>query len=423
MRGFISGLSLALGWTKSCSSLLYIASLLLLISPAHISMPTTALVFQDVTTINYTLEWPHLENPSNTTFAGPTQIDICKCGPYNTNLGHMYTRYTCERPEIRFSSSEDELWVLEAPLGQVNLLRPGNDEEVQRRKEVGEEADPSAYAGKNFLLLTGPCPRGRYQAYATLQFLKSLSPLARQRVEYLSLLLQPYEEDCCDDQGGRAYLALARYILAELPAFKTLCLNIWGEETRVGSREFAMLLWKYGITITISWDWWSGEAKEYTEAAPFLEGIDTGVVMKRPVWEDEGTQRLEDGHSDRDYEGHEGMSSEPRHSSDQKHREHKRATARWEEMYSDEEELKDTNSNEEYEHDGDIQDDQVQHGSEDEAEPTPAVEAGDEEGLIRDANIPLFEISGSEDGWSDTMFTPLTPHGGDENDNGSWHVL
>lgn len=248
-------------------------------------MPLISPVFQDVTTINYTLEWPHLENPSNTTFAGPTQIDICRCTSNNIDLGHIYTRYSCSFPKISFASSEDELWVLQAPLGQINLLRPATDKELERRKEVSKGAEPNAYAGKNFLLLSGPCPRGRYQAFATLQFLQSLSLEARKHVEYLSLLIQPYEEDCCDDQGGRAYIALARYIIEELPAFKSLYLNIWGEATRVGSRDFSMVLWKEGVTIVINWDWWGESAEKYTDVDAFLDGIETGVVVKRPIWE------------------------------------------------------------------------------------------------------------------------------------------
>ncbi|KAH7394222.1 hypothetical protein DE146DRAFT_616572 [Phaeosphaeria sp. MPI-PUGE-AT-0046c] len=249
-------------------------------------MPLISPLFDDVTTINYTLEWPHLENPSNTTFAGPTQIDICRCGGKNVELEHIYTRYRCPRPKVRFTSPREELWVLQAPLGQVNLLRPANEGDIRRREELGETAEPSAYAGKNFILLTGPCPRGRYQAYATLQYLRSLPPLARQNVEFLSLLIQPYEEDCTDDQGGRAYIELARYILEEVPAFKSLYLNIWGEESRIGAREFAMLLWREGVTIVISWDWWGESSEEYTEINSFLHGIETGMVVKRPVLED-----------------------------------------------------------------------------------------------------------------------------------------
>jgi hypothetical protein len=380
-------------------------------------MPVSSPAFQDVTTINYTLEWPHLENPSNTTFAGPTQIDICKCGPNNSDLGHMYTRYSCARPDIRFASPNDELWVLQAPLGQVNLLRPANDEEVQRRNEIGNGDDPTAYAGKNFLLLTGPCPRGRYQAYATLQFLKSLSPLARQRVEYLSLLLQPYEEDCVDDQGGRAYLSLAQYILAELPAFKTLSLNIWGEETRVGSREFAMLLWKYGITITISWDWWSGDAEEYTEAAAFLEGIDVGVVVKRPVWVEGGNEE-----GDGDEEG--GVVLYER-AVESQHFSSENANDEWEDMLSSEEDMNDGSDEQhgEHEHNENTHNEDMQHegthdGNEEDAEPSPLLGMDDEQALTNVAATHLLGQNGSDDDWTDAIISPLSP-----GENGSWQML
>jgi hypothetical protein len=383
-------------------------------------MPISSPVFQDVTTINYTLEWPHLENPSNTTFAGPTQIDICRCGPLTTDLGHIYTRYRCHLPQIRFTSPNEELWVLQAPLSQVNLLRPANTEEIQRRKEIEESADPGVYAGKNFLLLTGPCPRGRYQAYATLQFLMSLNPLARQKVEYLSLLIQPYEEDCCDDQGGRAYLALARYIVTELPAFKTLCLNIWGEETRVGSREFAMVLWKDGITITLCWDWGSGETEEYSDVTAFLIGIETGVVVKRPVWEDggddDGNECLEEGHTDEVDEGHSVKSfertSNSRQSSRDRYRRNERANATWEEVSSTEE---DTEKNPVMvpEQDEETRHEPFNHDIEDEAGPIPSLGIGCDQS----------EQDSSEDDWSDTMWTPLSPHGVNRDENGSWQVL
>jgi hypothetical protein len=387
-------------------------------------MPISSPAFQDVTTINYTLEWPHLENPSNTTFAGPTQIDICKCGPNNSDLGHMYTRYSCERPNIRFAFPDDELWVLQAPLGQVNLLRPANDEEVQRRKRLGNGTDPAAYAGKNFLLLTGPCPRGRYQTYATLQFLKSLTPLARQRVEYLSLLLQPYEEDCCDDQGGRAYLALAKYILVSLPAFKTLSLNIWGEETRVGSREFAILLWKYGITITISWDWWSGKADEYTEAAAFLEGIDVGVVVKRPVW-------VGNGHEDRREDGDEGggmLVSE--RASESRHSFHENTDDVWEDVSSDEEEnyheldeYHEGNEHNENAHNDNTLNEYTQYeethdDNEENAGLGPALVMDEEQAHTDVAVSPVLHTSASDDDWLEAIISPLSP-----GENGSWQML
>jgi hypothetical protein len=352
-------------------------------------MPLTSPIYQDVTTINYTLTWPHLENPSNTTFAGPTQIDICRCGSTNTDLGHIYTRYSCPRPEISFASPNDELWVLQAPLGQINLLRPATEEEFERRREVRDGAEPSAYAGKNFLLLSGPCPRGRYQAFATLQFLRSLSSEARQHVEYISLLIQPYEEDCCDDQGGRAYMALARYIVKYLPAFKSLYLNIWGEATRLGSRDFAMLLWEEGVTVVISWDWWGESAEEYTDVDAFLEGIENGVVVKRPIWDD---------FSRTDGNEPEGEENDVRV------------------IESDVQEIS--------------QDDQSAvgtsnvHGEQSKHEQEQDEYAGDGDGGINsvdDVTIQTSEQECSDDEWSETMWTPLSPTGGSVEDG--WQVL
>ena len=94
---------------------------------------------EDVTTINYTLEWPHLENPSNTTFVGLTQIDFCTypCAITNEEAGedasdstegiqedgnhpkdqhgpHVYMRHRCLGPEGRFKAPREGFWVLEA---------------------------------------------------------------------------------------------------------------------------------------------------------------------------------------------------------------------------------------------------------------------------------------------------------------------
>jgi hypothetical protein len=65
-----------------------------------------------------------------------------------------------------------------------------------------------------------------------------------------------------------------------VPAFETLYLNIWGEETRAKSREFAMVLWKEGVRIVVSWDWRSARTEEYTDIMWFLRGVDEGVVAK-----------------------------------------------------------------------------------------------------------------------------------------------
>jgi hypothetical protein len=388
-------------------------------------MPSISPVLANVTTINYTLEWPHLENPSNTTFAGATQIDICSCGSKNTDLGHIYTRYRCSRPKIQFASPNEELWVLQAPLGPMNLLRPAEDPEVQRRKEVGEAAEPTAYAGKNFLLLTGPCPRGRYQAYATLQFLRSLAPLARQNIEYLSLLIQPYEEDCADDQGGRAYVELARYILEEVPAFKSLYLNIWGEETRIGSREFAMLLWREGVTIVINWDWWGESVEEYTDIAHFLHGIDAGVVVKRPVWETRGDEGQQDEEDEEDnIEAYQGQDA-TRHARISNlgrlmggvsvKRRHEGPNVVWEEVPRDYEGSDDGTFRPD-EEDQSKHDDEYSTGSEEGTSlAEQAVYAGEE------VTTPTRELGNSEDDWSDALMTPLSPAGGAE-DSG-WQVL
>lgn len=258
-------------------------------------------VLKDVTTINYTLKWPHLENPSNTTFAGSKQIDICRCGSKTTDLGHIYTRYRCQPPQIRFATPEEELWVLQAPLGQVNLLRPANDEELRHRKDIHEPTDLTVFAGTNLLFPSGPCPRGRYQALATMRFLKSLSPSARSHISSISLLIQPYEEDCAHDQGARSYVDLAHYIVEALPNFTTLCLNIWGEETKPVAKELALVLWKEGVGIRLSWDWWTEETEEFSEVEAFWKGLDEGVVGKRAVWQGiEGAYQQRGGDDDDD---------------------------------------------------------------------------------------------------------------------------
>jgi hypothetical protein len=381
-------------------------------------MPATSPVFQDVTTINYTLEWLHLENPSNTTFSG-AQFDICRCGPNNTDLGHLYTRSYCSRPIVRFVPPEEPLWVLQAPLGQVNLLRPANFEEIQRRKEITPTAEPTAYAGKNFLLLTGPCPRGRYQAYATIEFLRSLSPLARENVEYLSLLIQPYEEDCSNDQGGRAYVALAHYILEKVPSFKTLYLNIWGEETRIGSREFAMLLWREGITIVINWDWWSSESvEEYTDVATFLHGVEAGVVVNRPLWENATNNHVREEDNDDESDGSDGgltlvggLNAQTVSSETPVHRGYE-GNAVWEEVPQGEE---DTENGEE-------QDREHSHLDYDSEGGVSLVETKNEQSP-EDATTPTLDQTSSDDGWSDTLLTPLSPSGGGSNEDGGWQVL
>ena len=338
-------------------------------------MPTTASISREYTTINYTLSWSHLENSSNTTFAGPTQIDICRCGlsPGQNlpDLGHLYTRYSCERPRVSFGSPEDELWVLQEHLGQVNLLRPANSEEIKRRNTITRDAEPSAYAGQNFVLLTGPCPRGRYQAHATVQFLRSLTSKARSHVESLSLFIQPYEEDCVDNQGGRAYVGLAKYIVDQLPAFKTLFLNIWGEETRLGAREFALVLEKEGAKVVVSWDWSSNEVDEYDEIVAFLKGVEDGVVKKRLVWASDAGGAETEGSP--------------------VHNPHVAAHSRVGSYAA----VQDDTTSAELREDG----------PEDDDDPTTLCQTL------------------SDDEWSDAVCTPLSPHDASESENSGWQIL
>lgn len=235
----------------------------------------------DITTLNYTLSWPYLENPSNTTFAGPTQIDICRCPradlplPSDDDPGHIYTRYRCKGPEVGFRTLEEGLWVLETPRGFLNMLRPASPAECQRRREISNVDDPAVYANHRLLLLTGPCPRGRYQAHATLCFLQSLSPATREHVSHLSILVQPYEEDCVGHNSKQAFMQLADYILQSLPNFKALQLFIWDEEMKVrgAAVEFGILLQKANVKISMGWNKIDGILEDYDNIKTFREDM------------------------------------------------------------------------------------------------------------------------------------------------------
>lgn len=219
-----------------------------------------------ITTINYSLEWPHLVDPSNTTFAGLPQIDPCSCrrGSLEHEDGqpepHFYTRHKCSGPEVRFAAKREGVWVLHEALGQFNILRPATSEELEHRpssavlqvsRQVYEEACPFLYRGRNFLFLTGPCPRGRYQAYATLQWLKSRGPVARANIEVLSLLVQPYEEDSNAVNVGKAYAELGVFVGEQLPRFKWLCLEVWDEAVYRTASGFLRLFDNEGMGVVV----------------------------------------------------------------------------------------------------------------------------------------------------------------------------
>jgi hypothetical protein len=265
----------------------------------------------DVTTINYTLEWPHLENPSNTTFAGPTQIDLCTCprkidletpsedasdsseDRYEDSNGeedqpgyHIYIRYQCLGPEVHFRSPKERLWVLREAHGQFNILRPATEDELADRpkaailrvcRQIYNEALPFLYRDRDFFLLTGPCPRGRYQAYATLEWLKQLSTAAQTSVEILSLLVQPYEEDCNIAEVEDAYAELGAYIRDQLPRFKWLCLDVWDQEVYQTANVFIKLLDKQGVGIVVRQPQQGDEVEVFVTRESFSNSFEEGA--------------------------------------------------------------------------------------------------------------------------------------------------
>ncbi|KAF2242045.1 hypothetical protein BU26DRAFT_164254 [Trematosphaeria pertusa] len=254
----------------------------------------------DVTTINYTLEWPWLEHPSNTTFAGIQQIDLCRCPrehhPRTHNVrteDHIYVRYKCVGPEVRFKSSREDLWVLSpasyANPGPINFLRPASQEELGRRphasvlatcKMVYREAVPLLYRGRNFLFLSGPCPRGRYQAYATQAFFSRLSHFAREHVTMFSLIAQPHEEDCSAKDVVLAYANLANFAQHYLPSFETLCLNLWDERLGEAARMFGILLREGVVSVCVARDPVQGDVEECEDLEGFLESLGFGTDVE-----------------------------------------------------------------------------------------------------------------------------------------------
>lgn len=241
----------------------------------------------DVTTINYTLTWNWLESPSNTTFAGIQQIDLCRCPQQarrtenSPTTDHIYSRYKCYGPEVRFKRGREDLWVPSASYarsGPINFLRPASELELRRRpnaniirtcKTVYREGVPFLYRRRCFLFLTGPCPRGRYQAYATQIFLSRLSLLARAQVTTLSLIVQPCEEDAMPKDVGPAYQQLATFVQQNLPSFEALCLNLWDNRLADAVRAFQSLFEKKGSVICLAKDPVNGPVVHCADAKSF----------------------------------------------------------------------------------------------------------------------------------------------------------
>ncbi|KAF2121905.1 hypothetical protein BDV96DRAFT_464059, partial [Lophiotrema nucula] len=188
---------------------------------------------ETVTTINYQLHWPYLDRPSNSTFL-PHQLALCRCRRQDGE--HIYTRYHCPGPLVTFTKKGRKLWILAQPAEQFNVLRPATHGELQHIPSAGiirvnkliyDEAVPILYRQRNFLFLTGPSPRGRYQAYAAQKWLAQRTPLARAQITDVSLICQSFEEDCRDQDALRAYADFSRFILSDLPHCQTLHFVRW----------------------------------------------------------------------------------------------------------------------------------------------------------------------------------------------------
>lgn len=237
-----------------------------------------------VTTINYNLEWPLLDHPSSSTFTAH-QLDICRCThqqPDHTISAtqeneHIYKRYLCQGPEVRISSRSQPLWILSQPGQSFNVLRPASNAELRRRPSAGivhvnkllyRETIPLLYGGRNFLLLTGICSRGRYQAYATQTWLSQLSSFARSHITALSLIVQKNEEDCRDADADKAFLFLSMFIVEKLPHFRNMCLNFW--EPGLQIYPFAMLFRRPGTRIVLKEDSIDEEVYVFSNAQEFL---------------------------------------------------------------------------------------------------------------------------------------------------------
>ncbi|KAF2278538.1 uncharacterized protein EI97DRAFT_431764 [Westerdykella ornata] len=217
---------------------------------------------EETTTIVYDLKFPYLQHPSSTTFT-PHQLDICTCplqplhqqdaenpSPPGCN-DHIYSRYICCGPEVIVRPGTHTAWVLQQAGPAFNVLRPATDEELQRRPHAGivlvnkaiySETLPVLYRNRNFLLLTGICSRGRYQAYATQTWLSGLSPLARSNVTSLTLLCHSNEEDCRDEDAQLSYTDFARFCLDEVTSLQRLRLKVWPDENGISLRPFSILL-------------------------------------------------------------------------------------------------------------------------------------------------------------------------------------
>jgi hypothetical protein len=267
---------------------------------------------ENETVINYALRWNWLDNPSNTTFGGVPQIDLCRCPrqkPRTKNIkteDHMYTRYKCYGPEVKFNSGREDLWVPSqayANSKQINFLQPARAEDLNRRpnanilstsRRIYQEALPTLYRGRNFLFITGPCPRGRYQAYATQRFFAGLSTFARAHLTAFSLTVLPHEEDCRAEDVPRAYEDLAVWIQRNLPSIQTLGISLWHPRMASAPQAFEHLFQNNGFRIELDRrqeDGWVEEIEdvESFRAALLAASQEMERVHAGSAWEEDRT--------------------------------------------------------------------------------------------------------------------------------------
>ena len=169
--------------------------------------------------------------------------------------------------------------MLVRPAGPFNFLRPAEAAEKRAQrpglqvartcKAVCDEVLPYLYRGRSFLLLTGPCPRGRYQAYATRVWLQRLSRVARQSVGALAVICQKYEEDCDLSGAVRAYRELGEYVVDRLPGLEVLNVCM-ADAVQRPVLEFARLCGTRGMRLRVERDWKSGNVVEFEHADALL---------------------------------------------------------------------------------------------------------------------------------------------------------
>lgn len=102
-----------------------------------------------------------------------------------------------------------------------------------------------------FQFVSGPCPRGRYAAYAASTFFARLSPRARRCVTGLEVLVVPHEEDWNAEDVPRAYGELAAWVGRDLQGFEMLRVVLFDEKLAEAVGAFEGLFEKKGVKVCV----------------------------------------------------------------------------------------------------------------------------------------------------------------------------